>query len=66
MWYVLLTTMVGAALSFFAVVHLSSHESGTGAEETPRLPVNSSFDETKCLSCGSFDSLVLHPGTVTC
>eukprot|EP00903_Cladosiphon_okamuranus_P014096 g13102.t1 len=38
MWYVLLTTIVGAAFSFFAVVHLSSHESGTGAEETPRLP----------------------------
>lgn len=41
MWYVLLTTLVGAALSFFAVVHLSSHESGTGVEDTPRLPVNS-------------------------
>lgn len=39
MWYVLLTTVVGAALSLFAVVHLSSHESGTGAADTPRLPV---------------------------
>lgn len=35
----LLTTAVGAALSFFAVVHLTSHEKGTGAADTPRLPV---------------------------
>lgn len=35
----LLTTVVGAALSLFAVVHLSSHESGKGAADTPRLPV---------------------------
>ncbi|CAM9239896.1 unnamed protein product, partial [Scytosiphon promiscuus] len=39
MWYVLLTTAVGAALSLFAVVHLTSHENGRGAADTPRLPV---------------------------
>ncbi len=39
----LLTAVVGGALSFFAVVHLSSHESGTGAADTPRLPVTQGF-----------------------
>lgn len=74
MWYVLLTTMVGATFSFFAVVHLSSHENGTGAEDTPRLPVNrrgvafQAGENTKMHYRFCFvllNSLVLHPGRAT-
>ncbi|CAM9737427.1 unnamed protein product [Ectocarpus sp. 12 AP-2014] len=36
--YILLTTLLGAAVSLVAVVHLTSHESGAGASDTPRLP----------------------------
>lgn len=37
--YILLTTLLAAAVSLIAVVHLTSHEVGAGAGDTPRLPV---------------------------